>query len=80
MTNSYGAAFAKYIGDNHETLNPGTTIATTMDLYNNARGREAMNFGTVCYSKQAISNAVYRQLTTGNLKYIKNGKLVWSNQ
>jgi len=80
MTNSYGTTFAKYIGDNHETLNPGTAIATTMDLYNNARGREAMNFGKVCYSKQAVSNAVYRQLTNGNLKYIKNGKLVWSNQ
>jgi hypothetical protein len=69
---------AKLFGDAHEFGQTG--LATVMDLFNNAVGIQiGINTGTFM-SESARANAVLLALQAGQLKYICNNLLIFTNQ
>lgn len=70
-------SYAKAFGDAHEKDFPGPAIETEMDLYNNYSGRL---IGDSKWIITSVYSGVKDGINKGKFKYIKNGKLVWTNQ
>lgn len=69
--------YAKRFGDAWEKDHPGTKLAEQMDQHNNAIGRI---IGDSAYSMAAVVDGVDENLKAGTFVYIKDGRLVRTNQ
>lgn len=79
MTKDVGAEFAKRWSDAHEYGAKGQPkIEQIMDLHNNKVGISLAN-STKVSSISEMSDIVQKQVRTGNMRVIVNGKLVKSN-
>lgn len=78
MTRDIGAGQAKEVADIHEEYNPGPSIEHNMDDFNNMRGRNAYT-GSVT-SDSGLVTVIKSKVNSGDLLYIKNGILVYTNE
>lgn len=69
MANSAGSTYAKQFADAHEKDFPNGTLETSMDLYNNARGRE---IGSKSYSGSSAGQ-VTSAIEAAILNAVKGG-------
>lgn len=73
-------SYAKEFGDAHEVDFPpakGSELETTMDYFNNSVGRD---IGDSKWIITSVYSGIKDAVSDGSLKYIKNGKLVYTNQ
>lgn len=77
-----GTVIATYFGDAHEAEPNQPKIEKTMDLYNNNVGYDIIknDKDTKLVTKENLAGYVLDALDKGKLKYIRDGKLVFSNE
>lgn len=73
-----GISLAKSLGDAHEDFVGNPALEKEMDLYNNLKGREALS--ALVQSSDDPSSLIQNLADNGDLKIIKSGSLVKSNQ
>ncbi|MED1862538.1 hypothetical protein P4V41_03535 [Fictibacillus nanhaiensis] len=83
MSESIGTGQAKEVADIHEEYNEGPQIEHDMDYFNNSKGRSAFtaleNSGSST-SEANLKKRIKSDIDAGKMKYIKSGKLVYTNK
>jgi hypothetical protein len=78
---SFGVHLARLLGDAHEDKPGNPAIEKEMDLYNNGKGRQAfLDWKSQHAYDVTMSEYIVGLLLSGELKYINNGQLLFTNQ